>query len=645
MFNRYRRIGRTSGSRRIAGTWRVSEFSAQNSSTDTHSLPDGETAPNLGTLDRTTPPFGQIFSDKVPGSWVVGLAAILFVYLFTCGAPRLFDQIDGQYAGAAREMMARGDWLVPTQNGVPRLQKPPLVYWCEALSMSVLGVNEFAARLPVALATVGWFLATGLLARRVIGTWTAGIAGTLILSMFTGTFFFTHLVMPEPFLGCFMTLSFWSLLKAMQVEEIPDRKGEVDRWLMVAWTFIALSTLTKGIHGLLIPMAALSCTAWLRPSIRGIWRRFILRPDGWILFLALLAPWYLAIECRYPGFLMDHFFNEQIGSALSRRWPPDSDRVPLWIFWPEHLVLLFPISLLFPAAIRASLQRQKNRRPWLNEEGLLLLSWFLVVALGISFANIQDYYLMIAWAPLAIWISWVIARNVISYKWPAVVVSLLGASGLVVVVWVAVSRGSLSSQTASSTSMIGDTILNVFQVLPPTVWKEIVPLLGTISTASLVTGILVFLFDRQGKSELCLAGFALLMAVIFAIGARGMQVVEDEFSSAKVAELISARDSLPSVVIVQSDPNISTTLFFYLHQPVYWVDGHPNIEFATRTLGIGLDYYLTREQVAKTWGETKRVFLVIEGSALAEWKAYLGLSPEPSNPIGRCGSRVILVNR
>ena len=76
-------------------------------------------------------------------------------------------------------MMARGDWLIPTQNGVPRLQKPPLVYWCEALSMSVFGVNEFGARLPVALATVGWFLATGLLARRVVGTWSAGLAGAL----------------------------------------------------------------------------------------------------------------------------------------------------------------------------------------------------------------------------------------------------------------------------------------------------------------------------------------------------------------------------------------------------------------------------------------------------------------------------------
>jgi 4-amino-4-deoxy-L-arabinose transferase-like glycosyltransferase len=621
------------------------DFPPENALIDTQAAPENETAAGVDVLQRITRPLDRILQDKVPRSWAVALALMLFVYLFTCGAPRLFDQIDGQYAGAAREMMTRGDWWIPTQNGVPRLQKPPLVYWCEALSMSAFGVNEFGARLPVALATVGWFLATGLLARRVLGTWSAGLAGALILSMFTGTFFFTHLVMPEPFLGCFMALSFWSLLKTVQVEEIPDRRGEVDRWLMVAWTCIALSTLAKGIHGLLIPVAALSCTAWFRPSIRRIWRRFIFRPDGWILFLAFLAPWYLAIEWRYPGFLKDHFFNEQIGSALSRRWPPDSDRVPLWIFWPEHLVLLFPISLLLPAAIRASLQKRNDRRPWLNEDGLLLLSWFLVVALGISFANVQDYYLMIAWAPIAIWIAWAIARNVISYKWPAILVSLLGASGLMVALLVAFSRGSLSGQTSSSTPLIGDTILNVFQVLPPAVWEEIVPLLCAVSTAAFVTGILVFLFDRKGKSELCLAVFALFMAAVFAIGTRGMRLVEDEFSSAKVAEVIDSRDGLQSVVIVQSDPNINTTLFFYLHRPVYWVDGHPNIEFATRSLGIGLDHYLTREQVAKEWRETKRIFLVMQGSALAEWKAYLGLGPDQANPIGTCGSRVILMNR
>ena len=198
-------------------------------------------------------------------------------------------------------------------------------------------------------------------------------------------------------------------------------------------------------------------------------------------------------EWRYPGFLKDHFFNEQIGSALSRRSPPDSDRVPLWIFWPEHLVLLFPISLLFPAAVRASLQRRKDRRPWLSDDGFLLLSWFLVVALGISFANIQDYYLMIAWAPIAIWIAWAVTRNEISYKWPAILVSLLGASGLVV----ALVSGGFEWQCVEPIrqalrSLIGDTILNVFQVLPPTVWKEIIPLLCAASTAALVAGIVGF---------------------------------------------------------------------------------------------------------------------------------------------------------
>jgi hypothetical protein len=361
--------------------------------------------------------------------------------------------------------------------------------------------------------------------------------------------------------------------------------------------------------------------------------------------LAVLAPWYLVTEWRYPGFLKDHFFNEQIGSALSRRSPPDSDRVPLWIFWPEHLVLLFPVSLLFPAAVKASLQRIKDRQPRLTEEGVLLLLWFLVIALGISFANIQDYYLMIAWTPIAIWIAWAVTRNEISYRWPAVLLSLLGASGLVLALCLGVTSGNVPWQSSSSSSLIGDTILNVFQVLPPAVWKEIIPLLAAASTAVLVAGMVVFLSDRKGRSKLCLAVFAFLMATIFAIGMRGLQLVEDEFSSEKIAELIDSRSRPGSMVIAQGNPNEKTTLFFYVRRPIYWVDGHPNIEFATRILEIGLDHYLTRQQVAQRWREPNQVFLVIESSALAEWKTYLSLDANQSIPIGACGSRVIVVNR
>jgi 4-amino-4-deoxy-L-arabinose transferase-like glycosyltransferase len=623
----------------------LSNYSSESSLSDPQPTMEREAGFSGVAEDRVSHSVGRVLGEKVPSSWVMALAVLLFLYFFTCGVPRLFDQIDGQYAGAAREMMERGDWLTPTQNGVPRLQKPPLVYWCEVLSMRVFGVNEFGARFPVALATVGWFLATGLLARRVVGTWSAGVAGALTLAMFTGTFFFTHLVMPEAFLSCFLTLSFWALLKATQAAREPDRRWEGDRWLMVAWCFIALSTLTKGIHGLLIPVAALSFTAWWRPSMRVVWRRFLFRPHGWLLLLAVLVPWYLLTEQRYPGFLKDHFFNEQIGSALGRRSPPDSDRVPLCILWLEHLVLLFPISLLFPAAVRAAFRSRKVGRSWVSDDGFLLLWWFLVVAIGISFANTQDYYLMIVWAPVAVWIAWTVTRNKISFKWPAIVVSLLGISGLLVGLVLAISSSSESADSSRSRTLIGDTILNVFQVLPATAWRGIIPLLFIASTSALVVGISAFIFNRKGRSEFCLAGFAFLMAAVFAIGTRAMQLIEDEFSSAKIAKLIDARDGSGGMVIAEGDPNDKTTLFFYLHRPIFWVNGHPNIEFATRTLRIGRDHYLKREQVAKAWRETKQIFLVIEGDALSEWAAYLHLGPERSNPIGTCGSRVILANR
>ena len=83
----------------------------------------------------------------------------------------MFNQNEGQYAGAAREMLnrpqdylpsarrqtERGQLLVPTNDGMPRLQKPPLVYWTLIASMRLFGVNDFTARLPNALATLAWF--------------------------------------------------------------------------------------------------------------------------------------------------------------------------------------------------------------------------------------------------------------------------------------------------------------------------------------------------------------------------------------------------------------------------------------------------------------------------------------------------------
>src|SRR6266446_8374958 len=178
------------------------------------------------------------------------LVLVAAVYIGTAAVPRLFDQIDGQYAGAAREMIVRGDWLIPSQDGIPRLQKPPLVYWCEIISFQLFGTNEFAARFPVALATITWFFATAALVERLSRRRLYGICAALIVATFFGTYLFTHLVMPEPFSALLFVCTFYALVCALQ-----SVSGSVrDRWLLCTWILIALGTLTKGLHALLIPM-------------------------------------------------------------------------------------------------------------------------------------------------------------------------------------------------------------------------------------------------------------------------------------------------------------------------------------------------------------------------------------------------------
>src|SRR5271168_5335371 len=77
--------------------------------------------------------------------------------LFT---PGLLDDVDSVYIQIAREMLARHDFVTPTIDGIRFFDKPPLMYWLAAGSMAVFGEHDWAARLPLALLTLGLLLAT-----------------------------------------------------------------------------------------------------------------------------------------------------------------------------------------------------------------------------------------------------------------------------------------------------------------------------------------------------------------------------------------------------------------------------------------------------------------------------------------------------
>ena len=82
------------------------------------------------------------------------LALTLFTFFFLLGSRSLNEPDEGRYAEIAREMIELNDWLVPHLWYVPHPHKPPLTYWAVAVSISIFGQNEWAVRLPLALAGI-----------------------------------------------------------------------------------------------------------------------------------------------------------------------------------------------------------------------------------------------------------------------------------------------------------------------------------------------------------------------------------------------------------------------------------------------------------------------------------------------------------
>ncbi len=612
--------------------------------------------------DKALAPLEASLQPRVtlPRSWIFAFAAVCLIYILSCGAPRLLDQIDGQYGGAAREMIARNDWLTPTQDGVPRLQKPPLVYWSEILSIRTFGTNEFGARLPIALVTISWFFGTALLARRVLGSDQAGFAAAMLLSTFMGTFLFTRLIMPEAFVACFLVLTFWCLVEALQ-ESLYSR---LDTWLLAAWLFISLGVLAKGLHALLIPVVAGGFCALLRPDSRALWLRFILLKRGWILFLLLVTPWYAFMEHKYPGFLSDQLFNEQVGNMLQRRWPPDSDHVNLVVFWLEHLILFFPATLFFPVAIATSRNQleadnqigrhsRNLRQSWtewenrLGPESLLILFWFVINAAGITFSNVQDYYTMISWPPVAIWLAWAITRQRDGriFQLPGAFLSLVGVLGIGGVVLLTRYLDAQFTGTHAATLESGDNFVNVLRDLPESAWLHLKPVLFLYASLSVLAGFFLLVSSRCKTIVPGLTVLVVLMGITFALTAQGFSIVQDYFSSERMARYILENADSKALIVCSGDSNQNTSLFFYLPKTIDWVDANPEMEFATRALGIGREHYLSREQVARQWRTDKEVFLIIEQASLTAWKSELLPYGGVLTPVARSGTRVVLCNR
>src|SRR6516165_3198687 len=136
---------------------------------------------------------------------VLLVAAVIFLgCIFS--PPSLMDDVDAVQAQIAHNMLQSGDWVTARLDGVAYLEKSPLKYWMIAVSFLVFGVHDWAARIPIALATV---LLCWVTAR--FGMWAfgrrAGLYAGLALSTSIGLFLFTRILIPDVVLTLTITLA------------------------------------------------------------------------------------------------------------------------------------------------------------------------------------------------------------------------------------------------------------------------------------------------------------------------------------------------------------------------------------------------------------------------------------------------------
>ncbi|TXI77575.1 MAG: hypothetical protein E6Q42_04835 [Dechloromonas sp.] len=124
-------------------------------------LPTTLTSPTPLPVSRRNSALSRWLSSP----WMLLLALLLSFFLGAATLP-LTDVDEGAFTEATREMLAADNLVSPTLNGQPRHDKPILIYWAQAVSVSVLGINELGFRLPSLIAAVLWVLATGLFCAR-----------------------------------------------------------------------------------------------------------------------------------------------------------------------------------------------------------------------------------------------------------------------------------------------------------------------------------------------------------------------------------------------------------------------------------------------------------------------------------------------
>ena len=477
-----------------------------------------------------------------------------FLFFYGLGAFGLLGADEPRYAQIAREMLERYDWITPTLQGKPWLEKPVLYYWQAMLSFRVAGVTDQTARLPAAFDAALLIAAIYLFLRRFRPG--SELDGALITASCAGVIGFARAAATDMPLAATFSIALLAWY-AWYESRRPI-------YLAAFYIALALGTLAKGP----VAPALAAVIILLFVAVKRDWRAIpsTLWIPGIALYLAVMLPWYIAVQMRNPEFF--RFFILEHNLA---RFSQDvyHHHQPFWFYLPVFLLAMMPWTFLLILGLveRLRLIWAEGREAFSSPEAswpLFLLIWMFVPILFFSASQ---------------------------SKLPGYILPAVPAGALLVTEYLA-SRGRvqfLNAESAEVSRRSGNE-------------KKLPPLFA--ATHGILCGVLIFATLSAASiamnHHLLWGSGTYVAAAIAAVFALGISVALLSRAGARLlrpvtmfAVVVSVgaviRLAAPVIDATQSARPIVRSIQAFSHEPVPITLYHVN-----RVLGYGLEFYFNR---------------------------------------------------